>query len=78
MCLTKCFREKRLAKKQARIQEQMNFVNEILNQRLQALKLELHQEIQDLEFANTKQEFQERIDNIEIILATKTSEDEIF
>ena len=78
MCLTNYFREKRLAKKQARIQEQMNFVNEILNQRLQALKLELHQEIQDLEFANTKQGFQERIDNIEIILANKTSEDDIF
>lgn len=72
MCLTNCLREKRMAKKQKRIQEQLNFINEILNNRLQQLKDDLINEIKNLEFAKTKEEFEERIEKIEIILANKT------
>ena len=75
MCLIKCLRNKRIAKRSKKSQEQLNFVNEILQKNIIELKEILLKEIHSLEVAKTKEEFEERISKIEFILSNKVYED---
>ena len=72
MCLTNCIQEKRINKKKKKLQEQMNLMNEVLIERLNELKEELKVEIQALEVVKTNEEFKQRINNIEMILAHRS------
>ena len=75
MCLIEYISEKRIIRKRAKLQEQMDLENEFFTQKLQELKEELIKEIQSLEFLKIKEELDDRIDKIEIILSNKIATD---